>query len=303
MIPTLLLGAALLMLVAAGVVLRSFGSAYRVGRLLSIVPAVSIAHARAIAERGETRYVRVQGRLDAADEFEDEHRRPLVFRRRRLAVRRGGRWWTIDEERREVDFELREGLESVALDHRSLDEGLVVIPRESTGTVAQLAAAGGGGIALPTGLQPDDPLRLRVEQVSSVEHAIVLGVPRAKPDGTVWISAGSGRPLVLTTLDIPEAIRVLAGGRGRPALAGALLILGAGLLALGIAWGAVDAVGIVRGSSPTPSPVAGDTRSAGEGPGFVGAPLLAIGGVLAIGLGTAALTVLFVRLTGGPGES
>jgi hypothetical protein len=41
----------------------------------------------------------------------------------------------------------------------------------------------------------------------------------------------------------------------------------------------------------------GDTRSPGQGPGFVGAPLLAILGVLAIGLGAAGLTLAYVRLT------
>jgi hypothetical protein len=53
--------------------------------------------------------------------------------------------------------------------------------------------------------------------------------------------------------------------------------------------------------SPVPSAPVGDTRSAGEGPGLVGAPFLAIGGVLALGLVIAALTSLYVRLSGGTG--
>ena len=44
----------------------------------------------------------------------------------------------------------------------------------------------------------------------------------------------------------------------------------------------------------------GDTRSAGEGPGLVGAPFLAIGGVVLLGLAAAAATLLYVRATGGP---
>jgi hypothetical protein len=70
--------------------------------------------------------------------------------------------------------------------------------------------------------------------------------------------------------------------------------------------------GPVANASPVASPVAnpaasaaagGDTRSAGEGPGLVGSPVLAVGGVLALGLAAAGLTLLYVRATGGPGPS
>ncbi len=56
----------------------------------------------------------------------------------------------------------------------------------------------------------------------------------------------------------------------------------------------------VLGASPQPTPEAGgDTRSPGEGPGLVGSPLMAIGGVLALGIVAAAGTLLYVRATGG----
>jgi len=51
-------------------------------------------------------------------------------------------------------------------------------------------------------------------------------------------------------------------------------------------------------ASPGPtSDVGGDTRSAGEGPGLVGQPILAVGGVIALGCLAAGLTVLYVRAT------
>lgn len=58
-------------------------------------------------------------------------------------------------------------------------------------------------------------------------------------------------------------------------------------------------------ASPDPSPGAagGDPRSEGEGPGFVGEPLLAIGGVLVLGLISAVVTVGYVRATGGRKEA
>ena len=90
---------------------------------------------------------------------------------------------------------------------------------------------------VPADVPPDTPTRLRVEQVSSVEHAIVLGVPLVGPDGAVRITAGLGRPLVLTTLERAEAMRVLGGGRrARPAIASALLGGGVALLAIGSGW-------------------------------------------------------------------
>ena len=201
-------------LVALGggmLVLRSFGSRYRIGRLLAATPVVSVAEARELAA-GPARYVAIQGRIDAEDEFEDDAHRPLVLRRARIQLRRGSDWVTVDEHTTAVDFDVREGLDAIAVDHAALDDGLVVVPRESVGTAADAPDR------VPAGTPPDAPTRLLVEQVSSVEHAIVLGVPTAGPDdGPVRMTAGLGRPLILTTLETPEAMRLLAAGGPAPA--------------------------------------------------------------------------------------
>ena len=56
--------------------------------------------------------------------------------------------------------------------------------------------------------------------------------------------------------------------------------------------------GAVLAADPTATPGAGgDPRSAGEGPGFVGQPLLAIGLVAAVGVVAALATWLYVRTT------
>jgi len=61
--------------------------------------------------------------------------------------------------------------------------------------------------------------------------------------------------------------------------------------------------GVALGASPTPSrPPSTDTRSALEGPGFVGSPELAILGVLAIAAVALLATFLYVRMSGGPGN-
>jgi hypothetical protein len=227
--PLLPLIAGFVALVAGAAVLRTFGPNYRIGRLLASTPEVSVAEARTLAG-GRARYVRVQGRIDAEEEFEDDVHRPLVFRRTRLELQRDGRWVAFEDRRERVPFEVRGGLDGIVVDDAALDTGLVVVPRESVGTAADVADR------VPPATPPATPVRLRVDQVSSVEHAIVLGVPGLDPAGEPLLSAGLGRPLVLTTLDAEEAMRVLAEGRPRRillatvCLAGGLLLITAALV-------------------------------------------------------------------------
>ena len=277
-------------------ILRSFGPNYRVGRLLAVTPVVTVAEARALAS-GPSRYVAVRGRLDAEESFEDELHRPLVLRRVRIQAGGGTNWTTIDEHREAIDFSVREGLDSIAVDHDSLGPGLVVMPRESTGSAADVPDR------VPAGTPPTTPIRLRIDQLSSVEHAFVAGVPTIRPGtGDPWMTAGLGRPLILTTLEQDEAMRVLASDAPRRPLA-AVIALAIGMLALtaGLVWALIGAAtGSALAASPTPSAaVGGDPRSSGQGPGLVGDPLSAVGLMLAIGLGAVLLTTLYVRLTGG----
>ncbi len=236
-IPPILIGLGAVVLALGVGILRSFGPGYRIGRLLSATPRVTVEDAVAMTGRGEARYVSVAGRIDSETDFEDEHHRPLVFRRVRLEARREGRWDAIDERVEAVPFEIRDGLHAIAVHHAALDDGLVVIPRESTGT------AGDSGDRLPLELPPETPVRMRVDQVSAVEHAIVVGVPALDEAGAACLTAGLGRPLIVTTLERDEAMRVLAGGsRARPAAAAAALVGGLALVAAGVAWGLVEIV-------------------------------------------------------------
>lgn len=235
-IPLAFLVLGLAALGAGAAVLRTFGPRYRVGRLLATTPNVTIADARRLAG-GPERYVQVRGRVDAEEPFEDENHRPLVFRRTRLERRDGRAWAAFEDERQSVPFEVREGLDGIGIDSDALDVGLIVVNRESTGSAADL------GDRAPAGIPPETGVRIRIEQVSAVEHAIVVGVPRALPDGSVHMTGGLGRPLILTTLEPPEAIRLLAEGRTRTPLAAAMF-LGAGLIfvTVGFAWAIVEAV-------------------------------------------------------------
>ena len=217
-------------------VLRSYGSNFRVGRLLASTPTVSVAEARDLAVGGSRRYVKVSGRIDAEEEFEDDAHRPLVFRRTRLQLQQDRGWTTFEDRRERVRFEVREGLDAIVVDDAALDTGLVVIPRESIGTANDVADR------IPPGTAPGAVVRLRIEQVSSIEHAIVLGVPGLGDDGEPRLSAGLGRPLVLTTLEPDEAMRVLADGRPRrTVVAVACFAGGLGLMVVAVALAAIGA--------------------------------------------------------------
>jgi hypothetical protein len=299
--PLLLVLAGVAALAGGFLVLRSFGSEYRVGRLVAATPVVSIAAARALAG-GPARFVAIAGRIDSEDDFEDEAHRPLVYRRTRLQVGRafqlgrGRRWDTVDERIEAVNFEVREGPDSIVIDHAALGPGLVVVPRLSVGTAADAPDR------LPADTAPETPVRLLVEQVSSVEHAIAMGVPVAAGDGSVRLTAGLGRPLIMTTLERGEAIRILAGGGTRRPLAAALgLGIGLVLVTAGLAWALFGAAtGTALAASPTPSAaIGGDPRSSGQGPGLVGDPLFAVGIVVAIAVVAIVGTLAYVRFTGG----
>jgi hypothetical protein len=221
-IPLALLVLGLVALVAGALLLRSVGVRGRIGRILAATPVVPVDEAVRIAGSGRVRYVGVGGRLDSDQEFLDEGDRPLVYRRSRLDLHAGGRWRTVGETREVVPFSLAGGLATIAVDGEALGDGLVVVLRESEGTAGEVPDR------VPEGTDPATPARLRVDLLSSVDHALVLGVPSMDPVRGPLIGPGLGRPLILTTLEPAEAMRVLADGHRR-ATRGAAVLLAGGL--------------------------------------------------------------------------
>ena len=230
--PLLAIGGALAIL-GGWQLLRRVGSGYRVGRLLAASQELTLQEVIALGRSGEQRYVRTHGRITSEEEFPDDQQRPLVYRRRRLqrAAGRAG-WIDLDDERLGVPFAIEDRDATVAIDVDALGDGLVVVPRESTGTAGELPTE---LIAGPWALNPATPVRLRIEQVSAVEHATVAGVPGPGSGDAVMLSAGLGRPLILTTLEPAAAMRLLASGRrGGVMLAAGLLVAGPACLALAV---------------------------------------------------------------------
>ena len=235
--PPLLIVLGLALVAAGAVYLRSIGPGQRVGRLLASTPRSSVEQAVALSTETVPRYVRVDGRLDSDEDFPDERDQPLIFRRRRLEAWRGRSWQILSEARDLVPFQVNEGLASIGIDGSALDVGLVVLPREAVGAAAEAPGM------LPDDLDPATRVRLRVEQVSAVEHATVLGTPTIDPAGQPILTAGRGRPLILSTLEPAEAMQLLSGGRNRALVIAILLVGGLAFLALGLLWSIIRVIG------------------------------------------------------------
>ncbi|MFI5254739.1 MAG: hypothetical protein ACHQ15_04710 [Candidatus Limnocylindrales bacterium] len=240
MLPLVLIAAGIAVCAGALIGLSRSGPGYRLGRMLSAAPPVALQDVEAAARAGRP-YVRVHGRIASDEEFPDENDRPLVYRRRRLQLAddpSGRTWRTLEDEIQAVPFGLDETGAAVAIVADDLHEGLVVIPRESTGTAADAPDRA------PSGTDPALPLRQRIEQISAVEHAFAAGRPMLLPDGRPALTAGIGRPLILTTLEIPEAMRLLAADRRRQ-VRFATIALGLGLVLVG-AGVVIGVLGLLR---------------------------------------------------------
>lgn len=234
----LLLAAGLVALAGGWALVRRLGPRARVGRILATTPVVPVDEAVRLATSGARRYVAVGGRIDSDEEFLDEHDRPLVLRRSRLELRRGSSWQVVADNREVVPFVLAGGVATIAIDGNALDEGLVVVVRESEGTAGEIPER------VPDGTPPMTPARLRVQILSSVDQALALGVPGTDDDGAPVLRPGLGRPLILTALEPNEAMRLLASEHRTSTRAGAVLMAGGVAAVVGaLAWAVAGAVG------------------------------------------------------------
>ena len=293
-------------LAAIGLLLsRRTDTRTRIGQLLASLSPLSPSEALrvAAARNGSVPYLAIKGSIDAAEIFEDEHHRPLVFRRERVSVADGAGWRVIDEAVRRLPFVVSDPSSAIEIDVDGLAEGLIVVERRWEGSVAELHAAGrdyqsSETASLVAALASSDPgrrARVGLEQISSLDRAIAAG---ALIDGR--LRAGAGRPLVVTTLERSEALRLLGGEGGsglmRSTTILALIATGVLLLLSGVALTlAAPALGADAGApSPTPTPESGDARNGGLSVGPGG--LLGLVVSFFVPLALAALAILVTRL-------
>ena len=305
MSPIALIGAALLVI---GLLLsRRTDARTRAGQLLAGLSPISPTEALKLAAlRGDSApYLAIKGSIDAPEIFEDEHHRPLVFRRERVSIADEGGWRVIDTAERSLPFVVSDPSNSISIATADLADGLVVVERRWEGSVAELHAAGREyqrpeTAALVAALATNDPTRgarVGLEQISNLDRATAAG---QLVDGE--LRAGAGRPLVVTTLERADALRLLGGeARGRlvsSTLALALLAIGLLLLlggvALTLASPALGADAASPSPTPTPNPESGDARNGGVGVGPGG--LLGLVVMFALPLLFAAIVVLITRL-------
>ena len=305
MSPIALIGAALLVI---GLLLsRRTDARTRAGQLLAGLSPISPTEALKLAAlRGDSApYLAIKGSIDAPEIFEDEHHRPLVFRRERVSIADEGGWRVIDTAERSLPFVVSDPSNSISIATADLADGLVVVERRWEGSVAELHAAGREyqrpeTAALVAALATSDPTRgarVGLEQISNLDRATAAG---QLVDGE--LRAGAGRPLVVTTLERADALRLLGGeARGRlvsSTLALALLAIGLlfllGGVALALASPALGADAASPSPTPTPNPETGDARNGGVGVGPGG--LLGLVVMFALPLLFAAIVVLITRL-------
>ena len=303
--PIALIGAALLVI---GLLLsRRTDARTRAGQLLAGLSPISPTEALKLAAlRGESApYLAIKGSIDAPEIFEDEHHRPLVFRRERVSIADEGGWRVIDTAERSLPFVVSDPSNSISIATADLADGLVVVERRWEGSVGELHAAGREyqrpeTAALVAALATSDPTRgarVGLEQISNLDRATAAG---QLVNGE--LRAGAGRPLVVTTLERADALRLLGGeARGRlvnSTLALALLAIGLLLLlggvALALASPVLGADAASPSPTPTPNPESGDARNGGVGVGPGG--LLGLVVMFALPLLFAAIVVLITRL-------
>ena len=303
--PVVIVGAALILF---GLLLsRRTDARTRAGQLLAGLSPISPTDALKLAAlRGDAApYLAIKGSIDAPEIFEDENHRPLVYRRERVSIADEGGWRVIDTAERSLPFVVSDPSSSISIATADLADGLVVVERRWEGSVAELHVAGREyqspeTAALVAALAVSDPTRgarVGLEQISSLDRATAAG---QLVDGE--LRAGAGRPLVVTTLERAEALRLLGTeGRGRLAsstLALALLALGLLLLiggaALALASPALGADAVSPSPTPTPNPESGDARNGGVSVGPGG--LLGLVVMFALPLLFAVIVVLLTRL-------
>jgi hypothetical protein len=305
--PIALIGAAL---IVVGLLLsRRTNVRTRAGQLLAGLSPITPTEAlRLAALRGDSApYLAIKGSVDAAEIFEDENHRPLVFRRERVSIADEQGWRVIDVAERSLPFVISDPSSAIRIATADLADGLVVVERRWEGSVAELHAAAREyqspeTATLVAAIAANDPrrgARVGLEQISNLDRATAAG---KIVDGE--LRAGAGRPLVVTTLERAEALRLLGGeGRGRLAsstVALALLALGLLLLLGGIALTlatpvlGADVASPSPEATPTPTPESGDARNGGVGVGPGG--LLGLVVTFALPLLFAAVVVLVTRL-------
>ena len=229
----MLLGAALL---AAGGVLfvRMAGGHPLVAVQFARLP--QLAAGEAAKPGSHDRVARIAGRIRCADPIVTADGERLVAFHRDVEVHTPDGWRGIERVRETRSFELWDHAGALTVDAADAAEPLVVIPRAWRGSAADLDASFGPALArLRAERTPPGAARAVTRTVSVVDRVLVSGIPRAKPDGGTRLMPPP-RGHIVSSLELPDAMRLLGGPHKGRLLAGVVVI---GLAVVSLVAGAV----------------------------------------------------------------
>ena len=188
-------------------------------------------------QSGRHPLVAVTGRIDAEEHSRTPHR-PLVFRRTRFETLARRVEDDIQDSRESVPFEIYDGLDPIAVDADGDGRRASSCSARVRGHRRRRAGSDPRGHPAPGRRGCDCG-----SSSGAADHAIACGVPSPDGDRGTVLRAGLGRPLIVTTLEPAEAMRLLAvGHRDTTRLVAALFGIGLVALVVGAGWWAVDAV-------------------------------------------------------------
>jgi hypothetical protein len=228
-IPLLLFGLAGLLVLVGALLARASGSHLSVGRRLAGAAQVRVGDLLDMGPLPE-RPVRVAGRIRCPDPMVTDRDERLVALHRDVEVRLpDGRWRAIERLRETRGFELWDHDGSLPLDASRAAEPLVTIPHVWRGDAAELEDEGHRAAVTRLEREGQRPVAARsvTRAISVVDRLLVLARPVRAEDGRVVLEPPPGG-FVISSLDLPDAMRLLGGPRRT------WLLGGAGLVGLGV---------------------------------------------------------------------
>ncbi len=234
------LGAAFAILVAVGVLvagasliaLRAAGARGTVARRLAGPKQVRVGDLLAEGPLPD-RAVRVAGRIRCTDPLEMGAGERLVAFHRDVDVRVGGSWHSIERLRETRSFDLWDHDGSIAIDPSSAAEPLIVIPKVWHGDPGELEEPHASATQRLVERHGSATEARSITRTINVTDRLLVLARAARDDGArVRLEAPEGG-LLLTNLDLDDAMRLL-GGRHRRLLAAGIIGLGVAVALLAV---------------------------------------------------------------------
>jgi hypothetical protein len=239
-----LLAAGLVLAAASTLAIRASGGDPRTARRLAGPPEVTVGQLVDRAALPE-RAVRVSGRIRCVDPLVADDGERLVAFHRDVEVRAGGRWRSVERLRETRSFDLWDHDGSLAVDPADAAEPLVAIPKVWRGNVSELEephASAAARLAERHGAATE--ARAVTRSINVTDRLLILARAERDAGGRARLVPPDGG-YVVSSLALPDAMRLLGGRDRRLAVAGVIgRWLAGALVAVGvIGWVAVAVVG------------------------------------------------------------